>query len=72
MLPDLPAPGADELKRRGMVLMCFSGEVGCLRAAALKAGAAPSRTIQTDITQTVWGKVMPARRYTMIVVPPRL
>jgi hypothetical protein len=72
MLPDLPAPGADELKRRGMVLMCFSGEAGCLRAAALQAGTAPSRTIQTDITQTVWGKVMLARRYTMIVVPPRL
>jgi hypothetical protein len=72
MLPDLPAPDADELKRGGMVLLCFTGDAGCLRAAALKAGAAPSRTIQTDITQTIWDKVMPARRYTMIVVPPRL
>jgi 4-amino-4-deoxy-L-arabinose transferase-like glycosyltransferase len=72
MLPDLPAPGSDELKRGGMVLLCFTGDAGCLRAAALKAGAAPSRTIQTDITQTIWDKVMPARRYTMIVVPPRL
>jgi 4-amino-4-deoxy-L-arabinose transferase-like glycosyltransferase len=72
MLPDLPAPGPDELKRGGMVLLCFTGDAGCLRAAALQIGAAPSRTIQTDITQTMWGKVMPARRYTIIVVPPRL
>ena len=47
MLPDLPAPGAEELKRRGMVLLCFTGDVQCLRAAALQAGSAPSRTTQT-------------------------
>jgi hypothetical protein len=72
MLPDLPAPGPDELKRRGTVLLCFTGDANCLRAAKLQIGSGPSRTIQTDITQTVWGKVMPARRYTIIVVPPRL
>jgi hypothetical protein len=72
MLPDLPAPGPDELKRCGIVLLCFTGDADCLRAAKLQIGSAPSRTIQTDITQTVWGKVMPARRYTIIVVPPRL
>jgi hypothetical protein len=72
VLPGLPRPSAARLKRGGVLLLCFSGDASCLRDAARVVGAAASRTIQTDITQTIWGQVMPARRYTMIVVPPRL
>jgi 4-amino-4-deoxy-L-arabinose transferase-like glycosyltransferase len=72
VLPGLPRPSAARLKRGGVLLLCFSGNASCLRDAARVVGAAASRTIQTDITQTIWGQVMPARRYTMIVVPPRL
>ncbi len=72
LMSELVQPSAAQIKRRGMVLLCFTGDAGCLRAAKLKAGTAPSRTTQTDITQTIWGKFMPARHYTMIVVPPRL
>jgi len=53
------------------VLLCFTGDQVCLDGAKRTAGAAPSRTIQTSISQKDWGKVLPARSYTMMVVPPR-
>jgi hypothetical protein len=41
-----------------------------LRDVAADAGS-PSKTTQTDIVQTVWGKSLPPRNYTIIVVPPQ-
>lgn len=73
LIPGLVVP-ADEadVRRAGMVLLCFAGDDACLRAATARIGGAPHRTIQTAITQNSWGKVMPSRSYTVIVVPPRL
>jgi hypothetical protein len=59
-----------------MVLLCFTGDAPCLNvatnAAAKVAGPGESRTTQTAISQKSWGKVLPARSYTVIIVPPRL
>ena len=46
-LPGMPAPGEAELKRSGVVLVCFADDAGC-RAAAARArpalpAAAPSK-----------------------------
>ena len=62
---------AAQLRQAGMVLLCFTGDQVCLDGAKRTAGAAPSRTIQTSISQKDWGKVLQARSYTMMVVPPR-
>jgi 4-amino-4-deoxy-L-arabinose transferase-like glycosyltransferase len=76
LLPGIAAPGEAELRRAGMVLLCFTGDAPCLNAAknaAMKvAGSADSRTTQTAISQKSWGKVLSARNYTVIIVPPRL
>jgi 4-amino-4-deoxy-L-arabinose transferase-like glycosyltransferase len=70
LLAGLPLPGAAELARAGKVLLCVTGDAGCLRDVAADAGS-PSKTTQTDIVQTVWGKSLPPRNYTIIVVPPQ-
>ena len=71
LLDGLAEPDAAQLRQAGMVLLCFTGDQACLDGAKRSAGAAPSRTIQTSISQKDWGKVLPARSYTMMVVPPR-
>ena len=71
LLDGLAEPDAAQLRQAGMVLLCFTGDQACLDGAKRTAGAAPSRTIQTSISQKDWGKVLPARSYTMMVVPPR-
>ena len=54
-----------------MVLICFTGDTPCLNDAARRVGGAPSRTIQTAISQKSWGTVLPQRSYTIIFVQPR-
>lgn len=71
LMAGLAEPSETQLRQAGMVLLCFTGDQACLDGAKRSAGAAPSRTIQTSISQKSWGKALPARSYTMMVVPPR-
>jgi 4-amino-4-deoxy-L-arabinose transferase-like glycosyltransferase len=71
LLHELPAPSAEYLRRSGMVLVCFSGDVPCLNAIKAKAGETASTIIQTSLFQKSWGTVLPPRHYTIIMVPPR-
>jgi 4-amino-4-deoxy-L-arabinose transferase-like glycosyltransferase len=71
LLAGLAEPGEAQLRQAGMVLLCHTGDLACLDDAKRSAGAAPSRTTQIAISQKSWGKVLPSRSYTMIVVPPR-
>jgi len=54
-----------------MVLLCFTGDAPCLDAVMKAAGSGDSRTTQTTISQKKWGKVLPERSYTVVIVPPR-
>lgn len=72
LLTGIAEPGESELRRAGMVLLCFTGDAPCLNGATKAAGSGGSRTTQTAISQKSWGKVLPARSYTVIIVPPRL
>ncbi|MDO8878126.1 MAG: glycosyltransferase family 39 protein, partial [Pseudolabrys sp.] len=71
LMSGLPEPDAQVLARSGMALLCFTGDAACLNEAARRIGGAPSRTIQTTISQKSWGTVLPPRSYTVIIVPPR-
>ncbi len=71
LLAGLPEPGADALRRSGMMLICFTGDADCLSDAIRRVAGAPSWTTQTAISQKSWGTVLPERRYTIVIVPPR-
>ena len=71
LLPGLPEPSADELRRSGMMLLCLVGDTQCLSEATRRVGGASSWTTQTAISQKSWGKVLPQRSYTIIIVPPK-
>ncbi|MBI1204243.1 MAG: hypothetical protein GC182_17215 [Rhodopseudomonas sp.] len=71
VMAEMPAIDPATLKRHGMVWLCMTVDAAC-RAKAVSAAGDAARITQTEIRQSVWGKTMPARRYTMIVIPPRL
>ena len=75
LLAGIAEPGEADLRRAGMVLLCFTGDTPCLNAAknavAKVAGSADSRTTQIAVSQKSWGKLLPARSYIVIIVPPR-
>lgn len=71
LLTGIAGPSEADLRHTGMVLLCFTGDAPCLAAAMKAAGSGASRTTQTAISQKSWGKVLPARSYTVIIVPPR-
>ena len=71
LLAGLAEPSARHLRSAGMVLLCFTGDGACTAEAAGLAGAAPSRTVQVAISHKIWGKLMPQRSYTVIVVAPQ-
>ena len=70
-LPGMPAPGEAELKRGGVVIVCFAGDAGCRAAAARAAGIAGSHTLETEITRHYWRWPGQPKRYTVVIVPPR-
>ncbi len=71
-LPDLPQPSAAELKRDGLVLVCFAEDAGCRRDAAAKAATVgPSRTIVAEITRNFLRFAGKPQRYSIVIVPPR-
>jgi hypothetical protein len=67
----LARPSTEELRRAGMVLLCFTGDQACLANARQVTGSAPIDSRQIGITQKSWGSLLPQRNYTVIVVPPR-
>lgn len=71
VLAGLAAPSAVDLRRAGMVLLCFTGDQACLNDAKRVTGSAPSRTMQISIAQKSWGTLMPQRSYTVILMPPQ-
>jgi len=65
-----PEPAA--LRRAGMVQLCFSGDEACLARAKADIGNAQVQMNQTTIVQTPGQPGAEPRRYTVMVVPPRL
>ena len=71
-LPDLPQPSAAELKRDGVVFVCFAEDAGCNHATAAKAAAVgPGRTVDVSITRNFLRFAGKPQRYTILIVPPR-
>lgn len=71
-LNDMPAPGAAELARSGMVLVCFAEDAGCRGDAAAKAaGVAGSRVIESTVVRNYLRQPGKPQRYTVTIVPPR-
>jgi hypothetical protein len=71
-LPGMPAPGEAELKRGGLVMVCFADDAVCRAAVAPRAaGVAGSRTIETEIVRNYWRWPGQPRRYSIVILPPR-
>jgi 4-amino-4-deoxy-L-arabinose transferase-like glycosyltransferase len=71
-LPGMPQPSAAELKRSGLVWLCFADDAGCRHeAAARAAGVVGSNTIESAITRGFLGHLGKPQRYTIMIVPPR-
>jgi Dolichyl-phosphate-mannose-protein mannosyltransferase len=71
-LAGMPAPGEAELKRSGVVIVCFADDAGCRGAANARAsGVAGSRTIETDIVRHYLSWTGKPRRYGIVILPPR-
>lgn len=71
-LPNMPAPGEAELKRSGVVLVCFADDAVCRSTAAPRAaGVAGSRTFETEIVRNYWRWPGQPRRYSIVILPPR-
>lgn len=71
LLSGLREPSADYLERSGMVLLCFTGDEACLNQIKVRAGATVNSITHTSVFQKSWGKALPMRSYTIIIVPPR-
>jgi len=71
-LPDLPQPSLAELRRDGVVYVCFAEDTGCRQdAAAKEAKVGPGRTVDLSITRNFLRFAGKPQRYTIIIVPPR-
>ena len=71
-LNDLPQPSRVELSQRGLVLVCFADDAGCRRAAETQAASVgPSDSTEVTVARTFLGEPGPARRYAILIVPPR-
>ena len=68
VLTDMPAPDAAELRRDGMVIVCFAADAACLAKAA--AQAAPVRRVETEIVRNFLRFPGRPQRYTILIVPP--
>jgi Dolichyl-phosphate-mannose-protein mannosyltransferase len=79
-IPERPSafPGTDrppwieqgELARSGIVLLCPSSDVQCVRMIDAHAGAA-GRRIELELARSYLGVAGPASKYLVILVPPR-
>jgi hypothetical protein len=70
-LPNMPTPDADELRRRGMVLLCFAEDAACKAASAARAGSAPgSVTVESTVVRNFWRFPGKPQRYTITILPP--
>ena len=68
VLTDMPAPDAAELRRDGMVIVCFAADAACLAKAA--AQTAPVRRVETEIVRNFLRFPGRPQRYTILIVPP--
>ncbi len=69
VLTDMPPPDAAELRRDGMVIVCFADDTNCRDRAG--AQAASGRRIETEIVRNFLRFPGKPRRYTIFIVPPR-
>ncbi|HLA21788.1 MAG TPA: hypothetical protein VJZ74_10050, partial [Pseudolabrys sp.] len=67
-LPNMPQPSEAELRRSGVVLVCFAEDAECSRAAAR---VPASRGIETAIVRSYLGLPGAPRRYSIAIVPPQ-
>ena len=71
-LPGISPPGAPELIKSGLVLICFADDANCRSAAAAKAATVGSnRVFDTTITRNFLGFPGKPQRYAITIVPPK-
>ncbi len=68
-LPNMPPPHDAELARAGMVLVCFSEDLGCVHNA--QARAPTGRRIESEILRDYLGMPGKPQRYTIVIVAPK-
>lgn len=70
-LPNMSSPGAAELKRSGIVIVCFADDTSCRAAAAAHAASMPgSSTSETEIVRNYFSFPGKPRRYSIVILPP--
>jgi len=70
-VPNMPSPGAAELKRSGVVIVCFADDTNCRAAAAARAAGMPgSNTFETEIVRNYFSFPGKPRRYSIVMLPP--
>ncbi len=71
-LPDLPQPSAVQLKKDGVVFVCFAEDKGCRQSAATRASPlGSSRPIEVTLTRAFLGIPGRPQSYLVRIVPPQ-
>jgi 4-amino-4-deoxy-L-arabinose transferase-like glycosyltransferase len=68
-LAGMPSPGAAELARSGMAIVCFAEDAGCRNKAGAQGAA--SRRVENEIVRNFLRFPGKPQRYTIFIVPPR-
>ncbi len=71
-LPNLPQPSAAELKKVGVVFLCFAEDKGCRQKAATRASRiGSSRLVEITLTRAFLGIPGRPQSYAVTLVPPQ-
>lgn len=71
-LPNMAPPSADELRRSGVVIVCFADDAGCRAAAAARASSVPgSNRIETEFVRSYLRVPGEPKRYSITLLPPQ-
>ncbi len=70
-LPGLPQPTVEQLRKGGMVLVCYAEEADCIaRSSAIAQSVAVSRKIEAELVRNHFGLTGPSQRYVIFIIPP--
>ncbi|MCF2134773.1 MULTISPECIES: glycosyltransferase family 39 protein [Mycetohabitans] len=66
---DTPWVSATDVARQGALLVCRDGDRDCIAAASSISAVSPTLC---EVQKRAWGMTLPARRYQLFLMPPRL